>query len=155
MAGSVGAHLVSWAQTRIDARRPGPVADLRPGAQWEWRGRPIPLPPMSDDDDRAISRAILGMLPVTRLRDGLGGELPLLDRCVSLIHRTQVFEATLVEITDLARPILLFRHALPPQGEPLRVAAPDWDFATAPGTMPGELAADMAAAPLTATRIRV
>jgi hypothetical protein len=106
---------------------------------------------MSDDDDRAISRAILGMLPATRLRDGLGGELPLLDRRVTLIHRTQVFEATLVEITDLARPILLFRHALPPQGEPLRVGEP----VAAPGALPAELAADMAPVPLTATRIRV
>jgi hypothetical protein len=151
MSGSVGAHLVSWAQTRIDSRRPGPVADLRPGALWEWRGRPIPLPSMSDDDDPAISRAILGILPATRFRDGLRGELPLLDRRVTLVHRTQIYEATLVEITDLARPVILFRHALPPEGEPLRVAAPGWLDATAPGA----LAADMPAAPLTATRIRV
>ena len=154
MTGSIGAHIVSWAQTRIDARRPGPVADLRPGVKWEWRGRPIPVPSNSDDD-RAISRAILGILPATRFRDGLDGELPLLDRRVTLIHRTAVFEATLVEITDLARPMILFRHALPPQGEPLRVTAPAELHTDIEGTVPAGLAVDMAAAPLTATRIRV
>jgi hypothetical protein len=51
--------------------------------------------------------------------------------------------------------MILFRHALLPQGEPLRVAAPVELHATVRGTLPEELAADMRVAPLTATRIRV
>ena len=116
---------------------------------------PVADPANSEDDDRAISRAILGMLPARRFCDGLDGKLPLLDRRVTLIHRTAVFEATLVEATHLVRPMILFRHALLPQGERLRVAAPVELHATVRGTLPEELAADMRVAPLTATRIRV
>ncbi|MGI1662591.1 hypothetical protein ACRDNQ_10160 [Palleronia sp. KMU-117] len=152
MTSSADAHLVGWSQTRIDARRPGPVADLRPGAIWEWRGRAIPLTAGTGAfaDHTLLLAAIRKVLPAARFREGLDAEAPVLDRCVTLVHAAAVFEAVLVELAELARPLILFRDGLPPQGEPLRVAG----AADAPGL--AHVASDPArSAPLTATRIRV
>lgn len=150
MTASDGAHLVAWTQTRVDCRRPGPVADLRPGVMWDWHGRAIPVPALRDADDTRLFNAIRRVLPATRLRDGLDGEMPVLDRRFRLVHASAVFDAILVELVELARPMILFRDGLPPQGDPLRVVA--WDdpvLRTSPATkLP-------AAVPLTPARIRV
>jgi hypothetical protein len=146
MAGQVGAHLVAWSQTRIDSRRPGPVADLRPGVRWEWRGRAIPLQDVAVEDDRGLWRAIQRIVPAPRLRDGLVGDPPVLDRAIKLVHHTSIYDARLVELADLARPMILFREGLPPQGVQLLVAPP---------STAGHHMAVQPDAPLTALRIRV
>ena len=146
MTGRAGTHLVAWSQTRIDSRRPGPVADLRPGARWEWRGRAIPVPYTGSGDEPALWRAIQRILPSPRLRDGLAGDPPVLDRALTLIHHAAVYEAVLVELVDLARPMILFREGLPPPGVPLLVAAP---------ALAEPAPAGRTAAPLTAVGIRV
>lgn len=155
MTSLAGAHLVAWSQTRIDARRPGPVAALRPGAMWEWRGRAIPVtasPAWPDAilDDAALLGAIRRALPAARFREGLDSEAPVLDRCVTLVHATAVYEALLVELVELARPLILFRDSLPPQGESLRVAdVSDVLHLPQAAGLPNR------PAPLTAARIRV
>jgi hypothetical protein len=150
MTGRAGAHLVAWSQTRIDQRRPGPVADLRPGVRWEWHGRAIPLHHVAIDDDRVLWRAILRHLPAARLRDGLVGEMPFLDRALTLIHNSSIYDAVLVELVDLARPMILFRDGLPPEGVALLVAAP----ASHPHELP-EGITSAREAPFTPARIRV
>jgi hypothetical protein len=154
MSASDGAHLVAWTQTRVDARRPGPVADLRPGVLWDWHGRAIPVPALHDEEDARLLQAIRRVLPACRFREGLDGEMPVLDRRFRLVHATAVFEAVLVELVDLARPMILFRDRLPPQGDPLRVVA--WGDAVSPAAPGAAPAADLPlAVPLTPARIRV
>jgi hypothetical protein len=154
MTASEGAHLVAWTQTRVDSRRPGPVADLRPGVIWDWRGRAIPVPALRDEDDARLLQTIRRVLPAARFREGLDGERPVLDRRFRLVHATAVFEAVLVELLELARPMILFRDGLPPQGDPLRVVA--WEDPVLPAApAAGAPAAIPAAIPLTPTRIRV
>jgi hypothetical protein len=150
MSASDGAHLVAWTQTRVDLRRPGPVADLRPGVLWDWRGRAIPVPALRDEDDHRLLQSLRRVLPAARFREGIAGESPLLDRRFRLVHATAVFDAVLVELVELARPMILFRDGLPPQGDTLRVVA--WDDPVLP-TAPA--AYDPAPLPLTPARIRV
>jgi hypothetical protein len=149
MSASEGAHLVAWTQTRVDSRRPGPVADLRPGVLWDWRGRAIPVPALGDDDNRLL-QSLRRVLPAARVREGMGGESPVLDRRFRLVHATAIFDAVLVELVDLARPMILFRDGLPPQGDTLRVVA--WDDPVLPAAPAAGLPAVL---PLTPGRIRV
>jgi hypothetical protein len=122
---------------------------------WEWRGRAIPVvasPARPDDilDDAVLLGAIRRALPAARFREGLDSEAPILDRCVTLVHGSVVFEALLVELVELAHPMILFGDGLPPPGEGLRVArvgdVPRQPWSAGVPDLP---------APLTAARIRV
>ncbi len=103
-----------------------------------------------DDDDARLLQSLCRVLPAARFREGMGGECPVLDRRFRLVHATAVFDAVLVELVELARPMILFRDGLPPQGDPLRVVA--WDDPVQP-TAPASCAP--AVLPLTPARIRV
>lgn len=136
-SGEPGTYVVAWAQTEIDGLRGGPASGLETGAPWRWTGRAVRLDGPSDlltlDDpvgldmlrakaSSAARRLVGRALPPVRARSGDEFEDPLLDRSFTLTDGARRWTATLVDVAEVARPLLLFADGIPPAGVTLEVA---------------------------------
>ncbi|MEO1239789.1 MAG: Hint domain-containing protein [Pseudomonadota bacterium] len=126
MASSLyGAYLVPWSQTTVDGMVGAPVGRLEFGVAWSWRGFAQPLDVKLESGVRAVSDADLQMA----IRQIVGrhlaaldlGEDPTTERAFTVSDGRRRYEARLIDVAELARPLILFSGALPPAGQQLRV----------------------------------
>ncbi|MEM0948883.1 MAG: Hint domain-containing protein [Pseudomonadota bacterium] len=140
-AGSLGTFVISWTQTEIDGLRAAPPAALEAGVAWCWRGRAVRVDgpddvltlgaPLGGDAVRArasaAARRLLGRaVPPVRARTGAGFEDATVGDAFTVTDGRRVWTAYLLEVAEVARPLLVFTGSLPPQGTELWVVrAPD------------------------------
>ncbi|NRA98313.1 MAG: Hint domain-containing protein [Rhodobacteraceae bacterium] len=135
MAGALGTFVVSWAQTRLDGRAAGPVGCISVGCKWSWRGEAVRLDgakmQLGSDlvDPEFIRRQAAtamrqlkgGALPASVFCDAALIETPVHDRTFALTDGRQRYTATLLEVPELAKPLVLFVGYLPPKDSELWV----------------------------------
>ena len=128
-----GVFVVPWSQTEIEGLRGAPVSRLEAGVSWSWSGEPVALASASDTMMRADAAELrhYAMRAVPRLigratpvgRPDLAVDRAHFERSFTLSDGQRIFEATMIEVAELARPLLLFIGALPPRSQRLRVVA--------------------------------
>jgi len=128
-----GIFIVPWSQTEIDGLRGAPPARIERDVSWSWDGDPVSLAGVSDAvltggaaalrrfAARAVPRLIGRAISTDPLR--LDFESALFERSFTLSDGRRRYEATMVEIAEIARPLLLFIGSLPPRRARLRVVA--------------------------------
>ena len=134
--GVFGTFVISWSQTEIDGLRGAPPSALDLGASWCWQGRPVRidgppgvLPLGSFAGQKALrarasaaARRLLGRsVPPVRAIDTPEFCDPLLGPAFTVTDGREAWTATLVEVPEAARPLLMFSGDLPPKGRLLRV----------------------------------
>jgi hypothetical protein len=133
MAQDTGSYLISWSQTCVEGLRSPPVPALETGATWSWSGDAVPLDPPGALPAAADSEA-LRRRALRAVRRLLGPALPpvrpvtssefadiALSRAFVLSCGRRDYRATLVDVPEAARPLLLFTGRMPPRDRPLRV----------------------------------
>lgn len=133
-AGHCGAALISWSQTQIDGHVGLPETAIGIGAYWRWSGQAVDLGCAADlaDPDgfetpeefrrhaAAATRRVVGQ--------ALGFDATVSgafsgDRTFTLSDGRDTWIATLIEVPDIAHPLLMFAGRTPPPETPLRI---DW-----------------------------
>ena len=137
MAGPEGTFVISWAQTEIDGLSGAPVASLDVGAVWMWRGEPVRIDgatgyagvwPGDTQDQHRIRAAASAKRIVARALAQEGVRTPFVDdvfefdRSFSLTDGHRAWTATLIEMPEIARPLLMFTGCMPPADTPLFIA---------------------------------
>lgn len=133
MATDIGGYLISWTQTCVEGLRSPPVPALETGASWSWRGDALPLDP-PDMASEATGPDALRRRALGAVRRLLGPVLPPVRPMISsefadmassgtfvLSCGRREYRATLVDVPEAARPLLLFAGAMPPRDRPLRI----------------------------------
>ena len=129
--------VISWTQTEVDGLRGAPLSALEAGVTWRWTGTPtrvdgpadlLPLDHALGHDElqaraAAAARRILGRaLHPARAQSGGTFDDALLNHAFKITDGRRIWSAMLVEVAELARPLLMFVGTLPPSGKPLWVA---------------------------------
>jgi len=136
MASPEGTFVISWAQTEVDGIVGVPVASLDAGAMWIWRGEPVRIDGAShyfggQSDGSEIHRrraAVSARRIVSRALAIEGVRMPFADevmdfeRTFTLTDGRGKWTATLIEMPELARPLLMFAGRMPPRDLPLMIA---------------------------------
>lgn len=123
-------YVLFWTQTEVDGLRGRPVASVQTGSVWRWSGEAVVIdgPVAIDGRDgldgslHALRHAFRAALPEGRLVEGIDVEEAELTRLLVLCDGHRRFSAGLVDLAELARPLLLFAGELPPGETDLRVA---------------------------------
>jgi len=131
--GEQGVFIIPWSQTEVDGFRGAPPARIERDVCWSWHGEPVALATTSDavlaegpaalrrHAARAVS-SLVGRAVSMQFLD-LDFNAALLERSFTVSDGRRRYRATMVEVAEIARPLLLFIGALPPRGTPLRVVA--------------------------------
>lgn len=129
MTGAIGSFVVSWAQTQIDEISAGPVGCIVVGGKWRWSGTALCLEqsgstaPALDatrpeyirtQTAKALRFLTAQTLPSGALCDSTLLETPVHNRGFAVTDGRRRYTATLLELPELARPLLLFVGYLPP-----------------------------------------
>ncbi|MCG6882429.1 MAG: Hint domain-containing protein [Silicimonas sp.] len=137
MARPSGTFVISWAQTEVDGLIAAPVASLDAGAIWIWRGEAVQIDgatgigvrPSPEGDEERRRRAASGARRVVARALALEGvRVPYVDdsanfdRAFVLTDGHRKWTATLIEMPEIARPLLMFSDRMPPQDTPLYIA---------------------------------
>lgn len=137
MASPTGTFVISWAQTEIDGIVGAPVASLDAGAVWMWHGNPVQIDNSSgrfsasgivagaDHRRRAAAsarRIVARALVMEGVRTPFVDDVVEFDRAFTLTDGTQSWTATLIEMPEIARPLLMFAGIMPPADTPLYVS---------------------------------
>jgi len=137
MAGTPGTFVISWSQTELDGLRGAPTSALEVGATWRWRGDAVRIDgpgdvmtlgdPLGQAElhERAAraARRILGVsLPPVRPQSGRGFEDTLLGNTFAVTDGRASYLITLIEVPEVARPLLMFTGAIPPRDADLWIA---------------------------------
>ncbi|MEM8802208.1 MAG: Hint domain-containing protein [Pseudomonadota bacterium] len=137
MARPEGTFVISWAQTEIDGLCGAPISALDAGAIWTWRGDPVrideamgctgPWQAYSQDQQRqraaaSARRIVARALAQEGMRTPFIDDMAEFDRAFSLTDGSRVWTATLIELPETARPLLMFTGQMPPANVPLRIA---------------------------------
>jgi len=138
MAGSKGTFVISWSQTEVGGLAGAPVTSLDEGAMWIWRGSPVQIDAAlsgcsevrSDDGlevyrKRAAAsarRIVARALVKEGARTPFAEDVAAFDRSFSVTDGHRTWTATLIDMPEIARPLLMFAGELPPSDVPLFVA---------------------------------
>ncbi|MEM7719944.1 MAG: Hint domain-containing protein [Pseudomonadota bacterium] len=137
MAGPPGTYVISWAQTEIDGIVGAPVASLSDDAVWIWRGDSVRIdgatgyfsgPALAAQLDHRRRAALSARRIVARALVLEGVRTPYIDdsiefdRTFSVTDGVGTWTATLIEMPEIARPLLLFADQMPPSDTPLFIA---------------------------------
>lgn len=132
-AGEPGVYILPWSQTEIDGLRGAPVARVEIGVSWSWRGEPLALAGASaaalTRDAGALRRYAAQALPRLLGNSPMGGgyradpEAAQFGPSFTLSDGRRHYEATMIEVAETARPLLLFVGLMPPAGVALKVAS--------------------------------
>ncbi|MEM6824868.1 MAG: hemolysin-type calcium-binding protein, partial [Pseudomonadota bacterium] len=136
-AGASGTFVISWAQTEIDGLRSGPLSAIEAGATWRWSGAAVRVdrpgdilalgPPIGQDDIEAraamaVRRIVGRALPPNRAQFGEALSDPLLSNSFVLTDGSHSWTAILLDVAEVARPLLMFEGPLPPSEADLWIA---------------------------------
>lgn len=129
--GNTGIFVVPWSQTSIDGLRSAPPARLESGAGWSWQGDAVALASASNEiattDPSELQRYALRALPRLLGRQvpsaglTITGEPAVFDRTFTVADGCRRYTLTMVDLAELARPLLLVLGDLPPRGRPLQI----------------------------------
>ncbi len=137
MASPEGTFVISWAQTEIDGIVAAPVASLDAGAVWMWHGNPVQIDAATarfsgqrvtetaDHRRRAAAsarRIVARALVLEGVRTPFVEDTVEFDRAFVLTDGQRSWTATLIEMPEIARPLLMFAGQMPPAGTPLYIA---------------------------------
>ncbi len=137
MARPEGTFVISWAQIEIDGLSGAPVASLDSGAVWIWRGEPVRIdgaagfpggwPGETFETHRrraaaSAKRIVARALVQEGVRTPFVDEVIEFDRAFSVTDGHRSWTATLIEMPEIARPLLMFTGQMPPADAPLYVS---------------------------------
>lgn len=126
MASSLyGAYLVPWSQTLVDGMAGAPVGRLEFGVPWSLSTKAQPIEIQGDLGDLgglsprlgAAVRQIVGRAVAVLDADAIDRD----ERAFTVSDGRRRYDARLIDVAELARPLILFLGDLPPAGQPLRV----------------------------------
>ena len=131
-----GTFVISWSQAEIDGLKTATPSSLTVGATWSWQGDavrvdgPTSILRLDQADGEADIRKRAGRM-VRRLvgaptqniarPDTAEVDAPLSDGSFVLTDGRQSYTATLIEVGDPDRPLMMFLDELPPKGRDLWV----------------------------------
>lgn len=132
--GAFGTFVVSWSQTVLDGLRGGPVAGLEAGVTWRWSGTAVQVE-AADGDRVHVGHDELQARAAAAVRRMLGHALPpgrgqqcesfsdtSLTNSFVITDGQRSWEAVLIEVPEVARPLLMFNGGLPPSETDLWIA---------------------------------
>lgn len=137
MTGPEGTFVIAWSQTDIDGYSGTPVSALERGACWRWRGEPVRIDGASGlgggaggldaeglrRSAAAGARRIVGKALVQEgVRTPFVEDDVEMDQAFVLTDGTQRWIATLIDMPEIARPLLMFVGQMPPRGVTLWIA---------------------------------
>lgn len=137
MTGTRGTFVIPWSQTELDGLKGAPTSALEVGATWRWRGEAVRIDgpgdlielghPLGQAElhERAAraARRILGVsLPPVRPQSGNGFEDTLLGNSFAVTDGRASYIITLIEVAEVARPLLMFIGQMPPRETDLWIA---------------------------------
>lgn len=138
MASPEGTYVISWAQTEVDGIVAAPVASLDEGAHWIWRGDVVRidgasafgttsrLDHRSSYRKRAAAsarRIVSRALAMEGVRTPYSDFTADFDRTFRVTDGQRDWVVTLIEMAEIARPLLMFTGDVPPQDVPLQVCS--------------------------------
>ncbi|MDD9921157.1 MAG: Hint domain-containing protein [Boseongicola sp.] len=129
MARPKGTFVISWSQTEIDGLSGSPVSAVERGTAWRWTGEPVRIDAATQfdahaydmDDDRLRRHAAAGARKIVGralVREGV--RTPFLedetsmDQSFTLTDGAKSWVATLIDMPEIARPLLMFVGEMPP-----------------------------------------
>ena len=137
MAGSQGTFVISWSQTEVEGLAGAPVTSLDEGAMWIWRGAPVQIDAalsgcadLRFQDERELyrkraaasaRRIVARALVKEGARTPFADDVAAFDRSFSVTDGHRTWTATLIDMPEIARPLLMFAGAMPPSDVPLFV----------------------------------
>ncbi len=136
MTRPAGTFVISWSQTEIDGLSGAPVAAIERGATWSWRGETVRIDGASalvdtdhgSDDEGLRRRAAAGarkLIGRALVQEGVRTPFidttPDFDRSFTVTDGSGTWVATLIDMPEIARPILMFSGEMPPSDTPLFV----------------------------------
>lgn len=127
-----GTFIVAWSQTEVDGLAGAPTTALEQGATWVWRGEAIQIdgvpgiPTAADQytTDALRRRAAAGtrnLIGRVMIEQGASDRADDYDRSFTLTNGHGRWVATLIDMNELDRPLLMFTGGVPPEGEALFV----------------------------------
>ena len=138
MAGPEGTFVISWSQTEVDGLSGAPVASLEEGAMWRWSGDPVQIDAAlgshsSENSAEArdsyrrraaasARRIVARALVQEGVRTPFVDDVAEFDRAFTVTDGHRRWTATLIDMPEIARPLLMFTGSMPPAGMPLLVA---------------------------------
>jgi hypothetical protein len=138
MASPEGTYVISWAQSEVDGIAAAPVASLDEGAYWIWRGEPVRIDGASgfrndlrfghQDSYRkraaaSARRIVSRALVMEGVRTPYSEFMADFDRTFRVTDGQSDWMVTLIEMAEIARPLLMFTGQLPPRDVPLRICS--------------------------------
>ncbi|MEL6170237.1 MAG: Hint domain-containing protein [Pseudomonadota bacterium] len=126
-----GTYVISWSQTETDGLPAAPVSALEVGSVWRWDGVAtrvdgpddiLLLGPTAQSTDirtraaRTVRRAIAASVPSGRARDYGAMAEPDFDRSFTVTDGHVAYTLTLIDVPELARPLVLMEGRVPPSG---------------------------------------
>lgn len=128
-----GGHIISWSQTLIEGLRSPPLSALEVGASWSWSG-PSTMIDLPGEARRlpgeatvrtrtlhAVKRLLDGTVPPVRPVSGGEYETVTAERDFVVSCGREEYRVVLIELPEIARPLLLFDGGRPPQNRFLRI----------------------------------
>ncbi len=137
VTGPRGTFVISWSQTEIDGVSGAPIGALEHGASWVWRGAPVRIDTATraridqsrTDFDDIRKRAAAGarqLVGHALVQEGV--RTPFVEDDVDLEQYFTVTDGrshwivTLIDMPEIARPLLMFVGDIPPQGQQMWIA---------------------------------
>ncbi|MEO1537099.1 MAG: Hint domain-containing protein [Pseudomonadota bacterium] len=137
MVGPEGTFVISWAQTEINGVVGAPVVSLSEDAIWIWRGEPVRIdgaagafaaPGLTSTLDHrrraaaSARRIVARALVLEGVRTPFVDDTVEFDRAFSVTDGLRTWTATLIEMPEIARPLLMFAGQMPPADTPLFIS---------------------------------
>ena len=137
MASPEGTFVISWAQTEIDGIVGAPVSSLSEDAIWIWRGDAVRIDGASgyfgghgriggaDHRRRAAAsarRIVARALVLEGVRTPYVDDVVEFERSFTVTDGLRSWTATLIEMPEIARPLLMFAGRMPPNDTPLFIS---------------------------------
>ncbi len=126
--GTPGAYVIPWTQTLVDGMAGAPVARLEVGVPWSWSGEAIPVYLNSrfettQELSQAAAATVRHLLGPNAHSSQPGPGALDMSRSFSVSDGCRRYLATLIELPEIARPLLLFVDEAPPPHTKLRIVA--------------------------------
>lgn len=138
-AREAGCFVISWSQTEIDGLSGAPAGSLRRGATWRWHGESVRLDAaaglsgllghmatgvMREHVVSRTRRLVSRALSAEGVRPRRESSADISTQTVTFTNGPQRWIASLIDVPEFTRPLILFVGDLPPGDIDLRVSVP-------------------------------